>query len=227
MISISDLRRMLLAFALPDSCLSCGMPLGAGERHVCPACLLRLTLGREPGSVSTGQGKLTVAFALDFSGPAGDLVRALKYGGRLSVASLLARLAAPTARRVAVDGTDRVVPVPLHAARLRERGFNQSRAIASLLAEDLGLELADGLQRIRPTRSQTELSEPEREKNVAGAFGGMGRLAGLRVLLVDDVVTTGATLLAAAQAALADGAAAVAAVAVAGARGGAPRGESG
>ena len=227
MISISDLRRMLLAFALPDSCLSCGMPLGAGERHVCPACLLRLTLGREPGSVSTGQGKLTVAFALDFSGPAGDLVRALKYGGRLSVASLLARLAAPTARRVAVDGTDRVVPVPLHAARLRERGFNQSRAIASLLAEDLGLELADGLQRIRPTRSQTGLSEPEREKNVAGAFGGMGRLAGLRVLLVDDVVTTGATLLAAAQAALADGAAAVAAVAVAGARGGAPRGESG
>jgi len=227
MISISDLRRMLLAFALPDSCLSCGMPLGAGERHVCPACLLRLTLGREPGSVSTGQGKLTVAFALDFSGPAGDLVRALKYGGRLSVASLLARLAVPTARRVAVDGTDRVVPVPLHAARLRERGFNQSRAIASLLAEDLGLELADGLQRIRPTRSQTELSEPEREKNVAGAFGGMGRLAGLRVLLVDDVVTTGATLLAAAQAALADGAAAVAAVAVAGARGGAPRGESG
>ena len=227
MISISDLRRMLLAFALPDSCLSCGMPLGAGERHVCPTCLLRLTLGREPGSVSTGQGKLTVAFALDFSGPAGDLVRALKYGGRLSVASLLARLAAPTARRVAVDGTDRVVPVPLHAARLRERGFNQSRAIASLLAEDLGLELADGLQRIRPTRSQTELSEPEREKNVAGAFGGMGRLAGLRVLLVDDVVTTGATLLAAAQAALADGAAAVAAVAVAGARGGAPRGESG
>ena len=98
---------------------------------------------------------------------------------------------------------DRIVPVPLHRQRRLERGYNQSERLAAGLAAVLELPVeAERLTRPRPTRSQTALSKPERWRNVEAAFavpdpGGVG---GQRVLLVDDVLTTGATAVAAARA---------------------------
>lgn len=88
-----------------------------------------------------------------------------------------------------------VVPVPLHRARKRERGFNQAEALAAGVARSLGLPLNSGiLHRIRPTPPQTGLSYSARRRNVQGAFEVRGRsLRGQSVLLVDDVMTTGAT----------------------------------
>ena len=106
------------------------------------------------------------------------------------------------------------MPVPLHASRLAERGYNQSALLAAEVARGIGLAVDEGvITRTRPTPPQTGLSAGERRTNVAGAFavtpGGAARLAGKRVLLLDDVCTTGSTLEAAAECLVAAGAAEV------------------
>jgi ComF family protein len=118
------------------------------------------------------------------------------------------------------DPVDVLVPVPLHRRRVRERGYNQ----AQLLAQHLGAAVSvcvvcDVLRRVRYTTSQVGLGMPERRENVAGAFSCTGnRLQGKRVLLVDDVCTTGATLEACSMALKAGGARSVWALTVARAR---------
>lgn len=209
-------RRATLAFLFPNSCLACGRALDQLERHLC--CVCRGALRAEPGTAPAPAGSVIegVPFALTFHGPARALLRALKYDSRLSIATELAELVLPLARAAAGRGMDVLVPVPLHRARGRERGFNQSALLARSLASDLGVPALEALTRTRATRSQTGLSRTERLRNVAGAFRGTGTLAGARVLVLDDVVTTGATIAAACAAALEAGAASVEALAVAG-----------
>jgi ComF family protein len=145
-------------------------------------------------------------------------IHALKFRGRVAVATPLAALLAE--RGAALIGMaaaapapiDAVVPVPLHPVRFAERGFNQAELLAAPCARAWGRPLATGaLVRTRPTRPQTELDAAERGANVAGAFAVRrpAALAGRRVLLVDDVLTTGATARAAARALREAGAAAV------------------
>lgn len=96
-----------------------------------------------------------------------------------------------------IAGMDLVMPVPLHKSRLRQRGFNQSLLLADVVGRLHSIPLSYGnLRRIRPTRPQVELSGEERIKNVAGAFDLVRphEVEGRRVLLVDDVLTTGATM---------------------------------
>jgi ComF family protein len=103
---------------------------------------------------------------------------------------------------------DVIVPVPLHPDREAERGYNQAGLLARALAEQVGLPIReDGLMRVRATSPQVTLNAKERQSNVAGAFRvGKGHIAGKRVLLIDDVCTTGATIEACAQALKAEGA---------------------
>jgi len=132
------------------------------------------------------------------------MVHALKYDGRRSVAPRLAALMRAAAADV-LDRCDVAVPVPLHRARQRERGFNQ----ADDLARHLGLPVVHALKRMRHTPTQTALPASDREENVRGAFSATRRAVSLRghaVLLVDDVRTTGATLEACAEVIRASGA---------------------
>jgi len=143
-------------------------------------------------------------------------VHHLKYGGWWRVADpmvrLLARLA-PLTRPAAL------VPVPLAAGRMRRRGYNQAERLAWMLAERTGLAMRpELLRRRRETATQTTLPPEARRANVAGAFQGGEVPAGARVVLVDDVFTTGATLVEAAGALLEAGAGAVEAVTFARAR---------
>ncbi len=159
-----------------------------------------------------------MTFAIGFEGPAEELIRALKYRGRGSVAAELASLAADPAAQLMGRGIDLLVPIPLHAVRRRERGFNQAELIARELSALIGTPVSrDALVRHRATPTQTGLGREARLVNVEGAFRARSALvSGKRVLVLDDVVTTGATMLAAARALSAAGAQRVLCFAVAG-----------
>ena len=181
------------------ACPRCGLPLDAGAAPVedCGQCRARPQPYRRCHA------------ALHYEFPAGELVAALKYQGALAHARVLGTLLADSVARHAVHGdVDVVVPLPLHTSRLMERGFNQSLEIARFTADRLDI-VVDGraLERLRATTPQVGLTRAERAANVRKAFAAhRSRVAGRHVALLDDVVTTGATSAAAADALLAAGA---------------------
>jgi len=157
-----------------------------------------------------------VAFGL-FDGALARALRRFKYEGRPDLAAPLGNLAARAALRARVTG-DLVVPVPLHPCRLAERGYNQAALLAAEVATALALPLAArALDRVRHTPQQARLSRAERAGNVAAAFTAPSprRIQGRRVILVDDVATTGSTLGACREALMRAGATSVVAVVVA------------
>ncbi len=173
---------------LPPFCPRCACPLGAPEAAgLCRACTAR----RPPFAAAR-------ALAL-FEGPVRTAVHRLKFEGRRELGPILGRmLAAFAGEEPALEGVELVVPVPLHAARERERGFNPALLLAEPVAEALSLPfLPAGLERPVPTSPQSALGLRQRWANVAGAFsvppGGAGMVSGRAVLLVDDVMTSGAT----------------------------------
>ena len=128
---------------------------------------------------------------LKYEGVGKKIVHALKYRGYKQVVE---RLAIPLMLETLGDGRfDAVVPVPLHRSRLRKRGFNQAELLARGVAERMKATVSDTLRVVRSTRDQVELSAAQRRANVAGAYVATQPLRG-RLLLVDDVFTTGATM---------------------------------
>lgn len=156
-------------------CPRCALPTPSGA--VCGRCLA------EPPAFDA-----TIA-AMAYEFPADALVHALKFRGELALAPLLGALLRP---RISGLSVDRVVPVPLSTERLRRRGYNQAAEIARhLVAEKLDL---DACTRPREGTPQVELPLDERRRNVRGAFLCRGPLDGSAVAVVDDVMTSGATL---------------------------------
>jgi ComF family protein len=144
-----------------------------------------------------------------------EAVHALKFGGRRSLARPLGDLIVEQCATV-LDRPHALVPVPLARARERERGFNQSLLLAERIGERLGVGIRSRwLVRRRATAAQSDLSAPERRANVAGAFAAASAVAGRDVVVIDDVITTGATVGECARALRAAGARHVGVVAVA------------
>lgn len=184
---------------LSEACLRCGRPNASQQ---CPACA-----GAAPA------WELAWAPARH-AGPVAAAVRGFKYRRDWAGGAALARWLAAEAPAWLLAGVAVVAPVPLHPRRLLRRGFNQAAVLARALCPPGGPELALRLlARQRHTRPQVGLTPRQRQANVAGAFAvrpaELARLAGRRVLLVDDVFTTGATLAECAQVLMAAGAAAV------------------
>jgi ComF family protein len=213
-----------LDLAFPAACSGCGRE---GE-PLCATCLPALDARlRLPGGTPIGLPAdlpaplLQLEWCAPFSGPVRAALHDLKYSGERRLARPLGQAIARRWRRVG-EGATLVVPVPVHADRERRRGYDQAALIGAVAAADLGLAYVRALERERATIAQFELGREDRAANVAGAFrlGGperaaIGTISGRWILLVDDVVTTGATLAACAMALEAAGALGVSAIAVA------------
>ncbi|MDR0897281.1 MAG: ComF family protein [Oscillospiraceae bacterium] len=207
-ISCGALRVDMAAHGLCHDCEEALVPL---EAPFCPRC------GRPGWSMVCPDCSVARPTALDarisayaYRDTAASLVRALKYQH------------VDQAARALVDGMiacrprgtfDALVPVPLHRRRMRQRGFNQAETLCQALSKITGLPIWPGLTRIHPTRTQTRLNHKQRQDNVRGAFAAdaadIPLLKGASLLLVDDVMTTGATAESCAQELKAAGAARV------------------
>ena len=136
-----------------------------------------------------------------YGGPLREAIHALKFAGRRALAGPLGDLASEQCVRSLPDGIDALIPVPLARERERERGFNQATLLAQRIGKRLDVPVRPRwLARIRATRPQSDLSAAERRANVRGAFRASDHVRGCHVLLVDDILTTGATLDACARA---------------------------
>ncbi len=166
-------------------CAVCGVPFpdGSGDDHPCFDCL------------SQSPGYTAARAAVEYKGTVREAIHIYKYGRLRAMQEFLGPLMADAAGAFFPDA-EIAAAVPLHRRRLARRGFNRSRFLAKYAAQTLDIPLnLDALTRIRYTRPQVELSQAEREANVKGAFAVEGDVfEGRRVLLVDDVYTTGATV---------------------------------
>jgi ComF family protein len=222
--------RLLLDIALPPLCPSCRAPLGDGA-GLCAACWSKLSLIEPPYcarlgipfAYDPGPGLLSMEAianppaydraraAVRYDDIARQLVTSFKYTDRLDLAPMMGQGMARAGREL-LGQADALLPVPLHWRRLWARRFNQSAALARAISDIAGVPVLHGaLKRVRATPQQVGLSKTERADNVQGAFRvpaeEKAQVAGRRLVLIDDVLTSGATVDTCARALLRAGAA--------------------
>ena len=218
--ALGSVATRALDLALPASCAGCRIEGPA----ICGDCLpaLDVRLPAPPG-VPVGLPAdippplLQLEWCAPFTGVTRRALHALKYDGERRLAPMLGAAVARRWARAGVAG-DVLVPVPASPDRVRERGYDQAALIAGEAGRRLRLPMRLAVERTRATTAQFDLDRAARAANLGGAFrvpDGRDAIAGRWIVLVDDVVTTGATMSACAEALLDAGAAAVSAVAVA------------
>src|SRR4051812_29346551 len=194
------LVRSLLHLVAPPLCAGCGASAGAME-PLCAACRRDLRwLGPEPILVAAAAALLAWA-PLAYEGPAQGVVRALKFNGAHRAAEAMAAQIVANAPPGWLDRHEpaTLVPTPLHPKRARTRGYNQAHLLAAAIAERTGLPVSDCLVRAGPARTQVGRDRAQRLGGIAGSVH-LARPPPARAILVDDVITTGATLAACADA---------------------------
>ena len=202
-----NLKKTLLDLIYPRraTCMACGSMLGCDLNDVCDDCREKLTknwVGVRPVEKSLQIDG--AAFAYRYAGPAGALVRSLKYGGVSLLAADMGQQLARAVMLLQIEEDILVTAVPMHPRRLRKRGRNHAELLARETAANLKLNYTDLLMRTRNARQQARLSRDERRENLRGAFAVrpeyIDLVRGNDVLVIDDVLTTGATAAACAQA---------------------------
>jgi ComF family protein len=204
-LSISPALRKVISALLPQDCLLCGAATGSSllcagctdglptlAAPRCPVCAAPAAHGNTCGACLKSAPAYDATVAVwRYSFPVDRLVQALKFEHRLALAGFFAA----AMRAGPLPAGDLLMPVPLSAGRLRERGFNQAAEIGRPLARSLGIPMnVEDCSRTADTLPQTSLPWKERRRNVKNAFECRADLTGKSVIVVDDVMTTGATL---------------------------------
>jgi len=209
------MKNELLNLLFPIECAGCGKE----DTWLCQDCLLKLPLGRHTDCFFCGKfnppGSTCVSCAANYhldgifvcadytDRVIGELVRKLKYSFARELGEVLAQIACRYARKLAAEEKmdkinlrDFIVsPIPLHRKRYNWRGFNQAEIIAEGFARKLGLEYQNTLSRAKHNAPQVKLDGANRRKNIAGCFAPLAqKYFGKKILLIDDVATTGSTL---------------------------------
>lgn len=215
--SLRALLGHVVDLVVPQMCFACGQACADASLCAecrselpapvarCPVCAIPTPQGQTCGACLRDPPAFDASFAaFDYLFPIDRMVQALKYQHQLSVVPFLAE----SLHGLAPDGRpDVLLPMPLHVRRLAERGFNQAVEIARPLARSWQMGLALSLVgRVRDVVPQAELSSADRRRNMRGVFAVSERLDGASVVVVDDVMTTGASLRALAEALKAHGA---------------------
>ena len=193
--------RVILDLMLPPACAACGS-VGA---LVCSACLRAARPASDPAcrfvapdpAIAIGQDLTLALAAFAFEGPIRRALARLKYEGASRLAGPLATAASPPLNvLLEITGAVPFVPVPVHRERLRERGYNQAELIARAMGATVGLPVIDRLERVRPTTKQHRLDRAARLANLRSAFSVRAAPTTMpgAVVVVDDIVTTTATL---------------------------------
>ncbi|MDR7556100.1 MAG: ComF family protein [Armatimonadota bacterium] len=194
----------------PPVCVRCGDPLAPASGRLVVDTAVRAVRAVSPHCAACAAAPPAYAVARSlaaYAGPLREAIHAFKYQGARRVADALGALLADAIPPEVADGVKAVVPVPLHASRLRQRGYNQAEALAHPVASRLGVPcLPAALRRCRQEAPQVRSGAAARRTNVAGAFAPGAQAVWATVLLVDDVFSTGATADACAQALRAGGA---------------------
>jgi competence protein ComFC len=211
------LLRTLVELLYPSNCVGCGFAQDAGV-FLCDECLASFSRIRPPfchccsrpfEGLITGQFSCPncedrswafdcVVSIYQAKGVLRDLIHRFKYGGQYYLRRLLSKILLEAMRdeRIAAIHIDGLVPVPLHPARRRERGFNQAEALAKSVSKQTAIPVLDCIERRSYTRTQTQFDRSERMRNLRNAFAlrKSSVVLGKNLVLLDDVLTTGSTL---------------------------------
>ncbi len=206
-----DFARRLEGSVIPNTCVFCGAKRKPDEvaicpgcradlpwaGHSCPSCALPMPVAMADGlcCANCQQQPPPFNFAiapLVYEFPVDAAIKAIKYRRKLHYLPAFASILRDALTASGQD-VEAMLPVPLHYLRQTMRGFNQAEELARLLRRDMGLPILNVVRRVRATPSQTGLGAKERHRNLRGAFAMTGSVAANHVLIVDDVVTTGAT----------------------------------
>jgi ComF family protein len=212
---VNNWMKFVQLLVFPPVCAVCGRTsIPGGIRDLCPecdadlpripaACLLCGLPLPERGTPNTPCGRCQAAapvfdrcFApFEYVAPVSHLITGLKYGHRLAYARLLGELLAEHVAARQTPLPERLLPVPLHPTRLRQRGFNQALELGRVVARRLAIAVdSASLHRVRATASQADLDRRARRRNVRHAFTVRRPIAARHVAILDDVVTTGSTV---------------------------------
>jgi len=194
-------------FIVPPICLCCGKPMIDKEIYICRQCFLKLEKISPSFDIIKYQfhensfiSHAISLFLFKEDNPVQVMVHGLKYRQMRNIGKFFGRMIGFEISKRIRDNFDYIVPVPLHISKKRERTYNQSEFISKGISETLNIKVMDKcLKRVKFTQTQTKLNREQRQENVRGAFSINQKFAdnipGKNIIIVDDVVTTGATIL--------------------------------